>query len=202
VATMQPTVQPLRRDAAANRERLIVAAIEVFNDDGIDAGVEQIAQRAGVGIGTLYRRFPTKEALIAHLVDELLSEMIIAADDALNVADGHGLEQYVRAMGDQLSRHRGCLSRLWGGGDLARIEELRARQYTLLLIAQQAGVIRADIGPTDLTILLWSLRGIVESSGAAAQQACRRYLDLTFAGLRPGTAELTTTPLTARQLSS
>jgi AcrR family transcriptional regulator len=185
-----PTVQPLRRDAAANRERLITAAIEVFNDDGIDAGVEQIAHRAGVGVGTLYRRFPTKDALIAHLVDELITEMIAAADEAREVPGGHGLEQYVRAMGDQLSRHRGCLSRLWGGGDVARIEELRARQHSLLVIAQKAGVIRADMRAADLTALLWSLRGIVDSAGATAQVVCQRHLDLVFAGLRPGSAKV------------
>jgi AcrR family transcriptional regulator len=196
-----PSEQVLRRDAAANRERLIVAAIEIFNEDGIEAGVEQIAQRAGVGIGTLYRRFPTKQALVDHLVDALLSEMIAAADSAREVPGGHGLEQYVRAVGDQLSRHRGCLSRLWGGGDITRINELRARQLTLLNEAQQAGVIRPDVGATDLTVLLWSLRGIVESSGDAAQRACRRHLDIAFAGLRPGPATLTNPPLTTRQVS-
>jgi AcrR family transcriptional regulator len=193
--------QTLRRDAAANRERLIIAAIEIFNEDGIEAGVEQIAQRAGVGIGTLYRRFPTKEALVAHLVDELLSEMIAAADSAHEVPAGHGLEQYVRAVGDQLSRHRGCLSRLWGGGDITRIQELRARQHALLIEAQEAGVIRTDIGATDLTVLLWSLRGIVESSGDEAQRACQRHLDVAFAGLRPSTATLSNPPLSARELS-
>jgi AcrR family transcriptional regulator len=194
------TTQPLRRDAAANRERLITAALEVFNDDGIEAGVEQIAQRAGVGIGTLYRRFPTKDALIDHLVDALITEMITAAAEARDVAGGHGLEHYVRGAGDQFSRHRGCLSRLWGGGDPARIDLLRVRQRELLVIAQKAGVIRADIGTTDLTLLLWSLRGIVESSGAAAHQACQRHLDIAFAGLRPGGTDLSTSPLTARQL--
>ncbi len=195
------SMQTLRRDAAANRERLIVAAIEIFNTDGIEAGVEQIAQRAGVGVGTLYRRFPTKEALIAHLVDELLSQMIAAADHAREMAGGHGLEQYVRAIGDQLSRRRGCLSRLWGGGDITRIQELRARQHALLIDAQEAGVICADIGATDLTLLLWSLRGIVESSGDAAQRAGRRHLDIVFAGPRPGAATLTHPPLSARQFS-
>lgn len=196
------TVPTLRRDAAANRERLIVAAIDVFNEEGIDAGVEQIAQRAGVGVGTLYRRFPTKDALIAYLVDDLLSEMIAISDHAQGVPGGHGLEQYVRALGDQLSRHRGCLPRLWGGGDIRRIQQLRARQRALLVQAQQAGVIRADIGATDLTVLLWSLRGIVESSGPAAQQACRRHLDIAFAGLRPDAAKLPNPPLTARQLGT
>jgi AcrR family transcriptional regulator len=194
-------IQPLRRDAAANRERLIVAALEVFNDDGIEAGVELIAHRAGVGIGTLYRRFPTKDALIAHLVDELLTTMITAAQDARDVPGGHGLEQYLRAMGDELARHRGCLARLWGGGDPARIDELRTRQRTLLVAAQKAGVVRADVGASDLTVLLWSLRGIVESAGSAAQQACQRHLDVVFAGLRPGAAGFTQKPLTAHQLT-
>lgn len=179
--------QHLRRDAAANRERLIIAAVAVFNEDGIEAGVERIAQRAGVGIGTLYRRFPTKDALIAHLVDELMTDLIAAANDAHDVAGGHGLEQYVRGVADQLSRHRGCLSRLWGTGEPARIEELRSRQYSLLALAQDAGVIRPEVTAADLTMVFWALAGIVDNSGDSAQAACKRYLDMTFAGLKVST---------------
>jgi AcrR family transcriptional regulator len=189
---------PLRRDAAANRERLIVAAVEVFNDEGIEAGVEQIAQRAGVGIGTLYRRFPTKDVLIAHLVDTLVEEMIEAADAAREVTGGHGLERYVREMAELLATHRGCLARLWGGGTLKRLTELRRRQARLLHDAQEAGAIRADITASDLVLILWSLRGIVDASGNTAAAACQRQLDFVFAGLRPAAAAFTHAPLTAR----
>jgi len=197
-----PGAQGLRRDAAANRERRIEVAIDVFNVEGSDACVEQIAQRAGVGIGTLYRRFPTKEALIAHLVDELLIEMIEAGDRARDLETGHGLEQYMRAVGDMFARRKGFLSPLWGGGEVTRIEQLRAGQHALLIDPQYAGVIGTDIIATDLTLLLWSLRGIARSSGDFASQACQRHLDMVFAGLhsRPGT--LTNPPPTARQLNS
>ena len=62
----------LRRDAARNRDKILAAARAAFDEEGVDVGVEVIAQRAGVGVGTLYRRFPTKELLIEAVVDEVL----------------------------------------------------------------------------------------------------------------------------------
>lgn len=193
---------PLRRDAAANRERLILAAVEVFNDEGIEAGVERIAARAGVGIGTLYRRFPTKDALIAHLVDALIGEMIEAADSAYEVTGGHGLEQYLREMAERLAAHRGCLSRLSAESTWERLTELRRRQARLLHNAQEAGVIRADVAVSDLVVILWSLRGIVDACGDTAAVACQRHLDFVFAGLRPGAGTFTHAPLTARETAT
>jgi AcrR family transcriptional regulator len=178
-------VAPLRRDAAANRTRLVEAAVAVFNDEGLDAGVEQIAQRAGVGVGTLYRRFPTKDALIAHLIEALLRGINCTAQDALAMPDGHGLEHFVRQAADQLAAHRGCLSRLWGYGDAHDLNVLRRRIARLLRDAQTCGVVRSDADPVDITITLWSLRGIIESAKSDAAAACRRHLDIVFDGLRP-----------------
>jgi len=72
----------LRRDAAANRQHLIDAAWQVFADRGLDASVEEIARVAGVGVGTLYRRFSTKDALVAALVQDVLDAMLAFAEDA------------------------------------------------------------------------------------------------------------------------
>jgi AcrR family transcriptional regulator len=77
------TVQPLRRDAARNRKRLLEAAAEVFAEQGLQASVDDVARVAGVGMGTLYRRFPTKDALIDELVRELLTEDLQDAREAL-----------------------------------------------------------------------------------------------------------------------
>ncbi len=175
----------LRRDAARNRERVIAAAVEVFNDEGIDAGVEQIAHRAGVGVGTLYRRFPTKEALIAHLIEDLVAAMDAAAAEALQLTDGRGLEVYLRSVAEHLARHRGCLSRMWDARRPHRQEIHRDRIAQLLRSAQDAGTVRADVAPADLLAVGWALRGIAESTDADAADACRRHLDLVFDGLRP-----------------
>lgn len=183
-----PASQPvatLRRDAARNRQRVIAAAVEVFNDEGIDAGVEQIAHRAGVGVGTLYRRFPTKEALIAHLIEDLIAAMDAAAAEALQLQDGQGLEVYLRSVAEHLARHRGCLSRMWDARRPERLEVHRARITQLLRAAQDAGTVRADVTPPELVAVGWALRGIAESADADAASACRRHLDLVFSGLRP-----------------
>ena len=178
---------PLRRDAAENRSRLIAAAVDVFNDEGIDAGVELIAKRAGVGVGTLYRRFPTKEALIRHLVGEMLAEMTAAAVTAAELPDGRGLERFVRAAADQLAAHRGCLQRLWNREpeDLAALEQLRARIDDLVDDARRVGSVRAGITRADITAVMWSLQGVIDNAGEAGAETCSRLLDVVFAGLRP-----------------
>ena len=174
----------LRRDAAANRERLIAAAIDVFNDEGMDAGVERIAHRAGVGVGTLYRRFPTKEALVAHLVDELITQMVDSACSARDVPDGNGLEHFVRGIADTLSAHRGCLSRLWTHEYDKHRAVLRRRLGQLVQDAHAAGAIRADVTVADVRSMLWSLHGVIANAGDDAARACGRHLDLLFAGMR------------------
>jgi len=175
-------VTTLRRDAAANRERLITAALDVFNSVGLDAGVEVIAQRAGVGVGTLYRRFPTKDALIDFLVDELMADITERAAMARGVPDGHGLEQYLRQLADALSAHRGCLSRIWNSE--RDHSELSRRISVLLREAKAAGAVRADVTRADITTVAWALRGIIESAGDDAAVACQRHLDHLFTGMR------------------
>jgi AcrR family transcriptional regulator len=177
-------VTTLRRDAAANRERLITAALDVFNSEGLEAGVEQIAQRAGVGVGTLYRRFPTKEALIDYLVDSLLADVTARAADAHSIPGGHGLEHYVRELADELSAHRGCLPRMWSQEGQRDHTELRRRISVLVRDAKAAGVIRSDVTREDITTVVWSLRGVIESAGADSARACQRHLDYVFAGMR------------------
>ena len=84
---MATTEQTLRRDAQANRERILEAARAVFADEGVDASVEQIAQRAGVGMGTLYRRFPTKHDLVEAVIAESLDAFVAAAENGLAEED-------------------------------------------------------------------------------------------------------------------
>lgn len=177
----------LRRDAAANRDRLIAAAIEVFNDEGIDAGVDRIAERAGVGVGTLYRRFPTKDQLIRYLVQEMLEEMIQAAVAARKVPDGRGLEQFLRSVAHQFAAHRGCLRRLWSQepSSAANVQRFRRQVDHLVRDARNAGTVRADVTRADVTTLLWSLNGIIENADDQALAQGLRLLDIVFAGLRP-----------------
>ena len=79
---MDAPVRPLRADAARNRARVLDAARTAFAEAGLDVGVEEIARRAGVGKGTLYRRFPTKEALVRAIFDDILEEIERLAAEA------------------------------------------------------------------------------------------------------------------------
>src|SRR6202167_4568457 len=106
--------RPLRRDAEQNRQRLLDAAADVFAEHGLEASVEEIARAAGVGMGTLYRRFPTKDALIEELVHELLADVVRDARTALERRDGSGLEAFLHAASAHQASQRGCLARLWG----------------------------------------------------------------------------------------
>ena len=176
----------LRRDAVANRQRLLRAAAEVFAREGLEAGVEEIARVAGVGIGTLYRRFPTKDALIAELVRDLLTDVLALARAALSVPGGGGLEHFLYAACEDQVAQCGCLARLWTDAESAALKsECRAVIRQLLTIAQDHGRVRTDANLADVDLILWSLRGVIEAAQEARMPASRRHIALMVAGLRP-----------------
>ncbi|MDX6229670.1 MAG: hypothetical protein QOI76_3060 [Frankiales bacterium] len=175
----------LRRDAADNHRRLLEAAVAEFGEQGMDACVEQIAARAGVGIGTFYRRFGTKDALVDRLVTDLLDELVAAAEHRIATGAGDGLETYLREVATALVHHRGVLARVWSGRPAEHSERLRPLMLQLLANAQASGAIRTEVSGNDITVLMWSLRSIIEITGDAAGVACRRQLDFVIAGMRP-----------------
>jgi AcrR family transcriptional regulator len=176
--------KPLRRDAAENRERLLTAAGQVFESQGLDASVEEVAKAAGVGMGTLYRRFPTKEALIEALVQEMLTAITGMAESAADEPNGTGLEVFLAASGDYQATHPGCLSRLWASADQESVRGIRAKIAELLVDAQRHSRLRSDLTPSDITMILWSIRGVIETSRSVAPDAWRRYLEVILGGLR------------------
>src|SRR3954462_10863411 len=86
-APARPAKPALRSDAQRNRDRIVAATRAAFQERGLDVGVDEIARRAGVGMGTLYRHFPTKDALIDAIVDARFAELITAAEAALEAPD-------------------------------------------------------------------------------------------------------------------
>src|SRR6201996_6025525 len=189
--------RPLRRDAEQNRQRLLDAAADAFAEHGLEASVEEIARTAGVGMGTLYRRFPTKDALIGALVHEVLSTMLGIAQEGTGRPGGTGLEYFLEAASAYQADHRGCLQRLWNAGtghDLVR--EIRRLIDAMLADAKRHGRIRDEITSADVTVALWAVRGIIETTQSLAPEAWQRHLDVYIAGLRPA-AE----PLPDRMLS-
>jgi AcrR family transcriptional regulator len=191
----------LRRDAARNRAKILAAARTAFDEDGVDVGVEVIAQRAGVGVGTLYRRFPTKELLIEAVVSEVLEAVLSAAESALeHESPADGFVEYLRAVGRLQFEHAGCLARLWSNSASDVRDRIEAAGRTLLARAQQAGAVRPDLVYEDVIVLFWSLRGVIEATSAVSPEAWLRHLDLLATSLAPGGPPLRHPPLTAGQV--
>jgi AcrR family transcriptional regulator len=193
--------RPLRRDAEQNRQRLLDAAAEVFAEHGLEASVDEIARTAGVGMGTLYRRFPTKDALISALVHEVLSTMLEIARKGTEHPGGAGLEYFLQAVSAYQDAHRGCLARLWNAGpEHELVQEIRRLIEVMLAEAKQHGRVRADITGTDVTIALWAIRGIIETTQGHAPEAWQRHLDVYIAGLRPAADPLPDRALSREKL--
>lgn len=198
-----PVGRPLRKDAARNRELLLAAAAKVFARQGLGASVEEVAREAGVGVGTLYRRFATKEELVDALVHDVLTRFVRLAEDAAAASDGSGLEEFLRGAAALQADHTGCLPRLWNSSsEQGLVEEARRRIADLLTTAQRRGRVRPDVTPTDISVMLWSLRGVIETSGGAVGAAWQRHLELLLAGLRPSDVPLTHPPLTRQQVDA
>jgi AcrR family transcriptional regulator len=177
-----------RRDAVRNYYRIIAAAREVLGESGADASMEEIAARAGVGVGTVYRRFASKDALIDELVRLALEEVLLAAEQAMSRTDGSGLEDLLRALGQSFADHAHYASLLLqrqtdataGNRIRAAIDELTARAIT-------AGTVNPGITTGDITALVWAMRGLAQAAGDAAPESWQRFLDIHLAGMRTAT---------------
>ena len=189
----------MRSDALKNRQRLLAAAGQVFAEQGLEASVADVARVAGVGMGTLYRHFSSKEALVDALVTDVLETTIALARAAAARPDGTGLEHFLRASSASQAEHLGCLPKLWIT-DHHLVQTARARIAALLSDAQAHGCIRRDLRSTDISLALWSMRGVLETTGPNAREAWERHLDLLIAGMRPTDAELAHGPLGQDQI--
>jgi AcrR family transcriptional regulator len=182
------TRRKLRVDSIRNRERLLEAATQIFSSGGSQASLEAVARQAGVGIGTLYRHFPTREALFEavyrHEVDHLgeLAEQLIHDDDPVEA-----LRKWFQANVRLVAAKKGMIEALqlavYGSSELKAysFERLTSAIKILLDRAVVAGEIRDDVPPEDL---LRTLLGIFYSQGAEWQPAALRLVDVFVDGLR------------------
>src|SRR4051794_40778532 len=150
---------PLRADAARNRTRILDAAREAFARSGLDVGVEEIARRAGVGKGTLYRRFLTKEALVQAIVQDRLDELEAIAARCGEVPDaGEGFAQFLSEAARMQATDQGFLDVVASHmGDILSPDQHRRLLGILagpLLRAQAAGQVRDDLVVADVPLLL------------------------------------------------
>ena len=203
MTAVQHRAPAARRDAVRNYHRVLAAAREVLGESGADASMEEIASRAGVGVGTVYRRFASKDALIDELLRLALAEILSSTERALARTDGHGLEELLRAFGQSFADHARYASLLLqrrtddvtAGRIRAAIDELTARAIT-------AGTINPGITPGDVLALTWARRGLVRAAGEVAPGAWQRFLDIQLAGMRAAGPLSSARPLSSRQLST
>jgi AcrR family transcriptional regulator len=204
-ATAKP---PLRRDAQRNRDRILAATRAAFQERGLEVGVDEVARRAGVGMGTLYRHFPTKDALIDAIVDARFAELTTSAEHALVAEDAwDGFAGFLTAAVDLQRSDRGFKDALAAPGrDEKRVKAARRKLHDAIerLVARgrEEGALRPDLAPEDVTVLLWATARVVERTADVASDQVHRFLAMHLDGLRPGaaTAPVATAPLTPRQL--
>jgi AcrR family transcriptional regulator len=174
----------LRRDARRNYERIVTAARVVFGESGANAAMEEIAASAGVGVGTVYRRFASKDALIDELLRLALDDLLADADRALARTDGFGLHQLLYAFGRSFAEHaRYANLLLQRQPDAAAERAIRAAVSELTARAIVAGTVSADITVADVTALAAALRGLIHAGGEVTHNTWQRFLDLHLAGM-------------------
>ena len=203
--------RPLRADAERNRRRILAAAGEVFAVRGLDAGLDEIARHAGVGIGTIYRRFPDKRVLIDALFDDRIGGLIELAERAAAEEDAwQGLVDFLTAAVQMQVADRGLNELLFGAVEgTARAELGRHRLVPLAISligrAQQQGTLRPDLQPADVAMVQIMLTAAGHFSSPVAPDQWRRLLTILLDGLqtrRDGPTPLPTGPLTQEQFDS
>jgi AcrR family transcriptional regulator len=199
----------LRADAQLNRLRILDAARELFAEEGVDVPVTQIADRAGVGVATIFRRFPTKDDLLVAVVEQRVGHLLAAADAAVAGDEpGPALRLFMRtAVSLQICDRGFCEAmdtNLFADRRLRTLfQRVVARAGELLVGAQAAGDVRSDVTAEDITMVL---AGIVRAGVILEDTlpgAWRRYLDLALDGLRPeGATRLSGTAPTRLQFEA
>lgn len=192
-----------RRDAVRNRALVLAAAGQVLAEHGIDATVDQIAAQAGVGVGTVYRHFPNKDALVDAFVESIFENLLAAARANLDRADGRGLEEFLDVLGRSLAEHRSYADALTGRPTTqCGAEQLRRAIAHLTAQAAAAGRLADWVGVGDVMTLIWSLRGVIETSHHSAPGAWRRHLDIHLSALRATEQPSSEVAISARRLAA
>ncbi|GKQ38275.1 TetR/AcrR family transcriptional regulator [Streptomyces sp. A012304] len=186
-------VRPMRADARRNYQRLLTAAAEAFAEHGEGASLDDIAKRAGVGSGTLYRHFPTRQALLeAAYVDRI--EALAARADALaeRLPPGEALAEWLNELGVGTIEVRGLRALLGSAvadSDVAAATvcgtRMREAATRLVEAAQREGTLRPDVEPVEVLRLAHGLSTAAELAHGDGS-GMRRYVSLLTEGLRPG----------------
>jgi AcrR family transcriptional regulator len=182
----------MRRDAEQNRQKIIAAADRLISEQGLGVGHDQIARAAGVAVGTVYRRFPDKSALVAALFTEQVETVVDAARAALLVEDAwQAIVEFLTAILKMQADSRGLRELVSGSPhaqDLTRYARAQIGPVVRELVARghDAGVLRADIAEQDIALIPIMIGSIIHTARTVDPELWRRTLAVVLDGLRAG----------------
>jgi AcrR family transcriptional regulator len=186
---MEAATSPKRADAVRNRARVVAAAAAVFAEHGVEAGVPEVAARAGVGKATVYRSFPTKEHLIAAVVTEKLTDLERRVRERLDHPDAwQALVELVEEHATRQCVDRSLSTALQAGVAADLLAGARASLWAtvqqLMDRAKAQGTMRADATAADLRVMWVGVTRVLTADGVADPAAWRRYSRLALGALR------------------
>jgi AcrR family transcriptional regulator len=183
-------VKPLRADAQRNYDKIVQIACEAFTENGVHTSLDDIAKRAGVGAGTLYRHFPNRDCLLAAALVESRQGLDQKAEELLARADaGEALNEWLIELARHLSSYDGLPDSVAEAVNdassplIAPCSMMKDATAQLLVRAKDAGAVRADVRSDDLFVLASSLAWAANKSGYSRDDL-RRVLNVFIAGLR------------------
>jgi AcrR family transcriptional regulator len=184
------TDRPLRKDAERNRQRILDAARELFSTRGLGVTLNDIAHHAGVGVGTVYRRFPDKTQLIDGLFEQRLQDIVELMEAALADPDPwHGLVGFMESALALQAGDRGFRELALGSSEgLERLGKIRQRMYPLGQVLVQraidAGQLRGDFETQDVPVIQMMLATVMDATREIEPELWRRYLAMLLRGMR------------------
>jgi AcrR family transcriptional regulator len=182
--------RPLRADAVRNRARILEAAAEVFAERGLDVTLDDIAHHAGLGVGTVYRRFADRESLVEALFDERVQAAKARMEAALEAPDAWAaLVDVLQGHCEEFANDRGLrqvmLSSTHGLGSLARgRQEIPLIMKKLVERAKSAGTLRSDFEPSDALMMFVMVSSVIDFAGVIQPELWRRYFEFFVDGMR------------------
>jgi AcrR family transcriptional regulator len=194
-----------RADAQRNRDKLLAAARAAFAEEGVDAPLDSIAKRAGVGNATLYRHFPTRDDLLLAVFMDRVIENATFLERARQTEDPWaGFTQYIQETCRALAADRGMADVMAIGYPTPELHTLHARaskaRIDLIERAKASGQLRADATPEDVVLLLLAVAGIIQHTGTAAPAATERYLSFALDGFRAPAATPAPPPISRQKI--
>jgi AcrR family transcriptional regulator len=185
------TARPLRKDAERNRQRILQAATEVFTERGLEATLDDVAHHAGVGVATVYRRFPDKASLADALFEQRIDLLVGVAETAYSEPDAwQALASFMERAAEMMAGDRGMRQMLMFaayGHDRISYARDRMRPAVGRLVerAQAAGQVREDLTATDIPVIEFMLSVTAEYVRDVRPNLWRRFLVLWLDAMRP-----------------